>query len=62
MPAILNAANESAVKLFLEDKIKFNEIPRIINRIMNLHKPYKGDIFAYIQAEDWARKMVQQLV
>jgi len=30
-PAILNAANESAVELFLAEKISFDQIPRIIN-------------------------------
>ena len=33
-PCILNAANEIAVEAFLEEKIGFDEIPRIIERVM----------------------------
>ena len=35
---ILNAANEAAVKLFLEDKIKFFEIGKIVIDTVNDHK------------------------
>lgn len=38
MPAVLNAANEVAVELFLEGKIKFLEIYEIIENAMNNHK------------------------
>lgn len=34
MPALLNGANESAVALFLEGKIKFTQIPVIIEKAM----------------------------
>ncbi len=62
MPAVLNAANESTVKFFLEDKVKFNEIPLIIRKIMNLHRPFKGGINDYIQAEQWAKEQVRRLL
>jgi len=35
MPTILNAANEVAVELFLENKIKFMQISEIIEECMN---------------------------
>jgi 1-deoxy-D-xylulose-5-phosphate reductoisomerase len=38
MPAALNAANEEAVRLFLERRIGFRTIPRIIEEVMNKHK------------------------
>lgn len=38
MPAVLNAANEEAVALFLNGKIKFLEIYEIIEKMMNEHK------------------------
>ncbi|MBR6523250.1 MAG: 1-deoxy-D-xylulose-5-phosphate reductoisomerase [Clostridia bacterium] len=48
MPAVLNAANEEAVKLFLSHKIKFGEIARIVEEEMNRHtlieKPSLEDI------------------
>jgi 1-deoxy-D-xylulose-5-phosphate reductoisomerase len=36
-PAVLNAANEAAVELFLNRKIKFNEIPVIIENALQNH-------------------------
>jgi len=38
MPAVLNAANEIAVEAFLNNKIKFMDIPRIIKESMDSHK------------------------
>jgi len=42
MPAVLNAANEVAVALFLDKKIKFLDIPRLIKRAMDEHKLIKN--------------------
>ncbi len=38
MPTIYNAANEKAVSLFLDRKIKFLQIPELIEKAMNNHK------------------------
>lgn len=37
-PVVLNAANEAAVELFLKSKIKFLDIPKIIERAIEEHK------------------------
>ena len=37
MPTVYNAANEKAVSLFLDKKIKFLQIPELINKAMNNH-------------------------
>lgn len=61
MPAVLNAANEQAVALFLEEKIAFLDIPRVIeltcdrHRIDNRQDPTLEDIIA---ADRWARQEV----
>ena len=34
MPCVMNAANEAAVKLFMEERIKFTDIPRIIENAL----------------------------
>ena len=34
MPCVMNAANEAAVKMFMEEKIKFTAIPRIIEHAL----------------------------
>ena len=61
MPAILNAANEQAVALFLAEKIAFLDIPRTIESVcdrfsnQNKSQPSLDDIIA---ADQWARKAV----
>ncbi|HEY9062378.1 MAG TPA: 1-deoxy-D-xylulose-5-phosphate reductoisomerase [Pseudobacteroides sp.] len=42
MPAVLNAANEVAVGLFLEEKIRFIDIPAIIEKAMEKHQKNKN--------------------
>ena len=42
LPAVMNAANEIAVKYFLQDKIKFMDIPRIIMEAMKKHQIIKN--------------------
>ncbi|MEP0755528.1 1-deoxy-D-xylulose-5-phosphate reductoisomerase [Trichocoleus sp. Lan] len=59
MPAVLNAANEQAVALFLEEKIQFLDIPRCIESVcdrftsQNRSTPTLDDIIA---ADQWARQ------
>ncbi|HAN75181.1 MAG TPA: 1-deoxy-D-xylulose-5-phosphate reductoisomerase [Planktothrix sp. UBA8407] len=61
MPAVLNAANEQAVALFLEEKIEFLDIPRVIeltcdhHRVDNRENPSLEDI---IESDRWARQEV----
>ena len=57
-PAALNAANEEAVRCFLDGGIKFSRIPDVIERVLSRHKnlkkkePSLADITA---ADEWAR-------
>jgi 1-deoxy-D-xylulose-5-phosphate reductoisomerase len=62
MPAVLNAANAEAVKLFLEDRIKFSEITGVIEKTLKAHYPVKGDINHYIAQEKWAHKFVRSII
>src|SRR3982751_2139874 len=39
LPVVLNAANEVAVSRFLDGRIAFNDIPVIIERSMDAHRP-----------------------
>jgi 1-deoxy-D-xylulose-5-phosphate reductoisomerase len=61
MPAVLNAANEQAVALFLAEKISFLDIPRAIERVCDRHRsewvaqPSLEDILAW---DRWARTAV----
>ncbi|OUC12140.1 MAG: 1-deoxy-D-xylulose-5-phosphate reductoisomerase [Alkalinema sp. CACIAM 70d] len=61
MPAVLNAANEQAVALFLDEKIKFLDIPKLIEKTcdryqaQNTQQPSLEDI---LEADRWARQAV----
>ncbi|MEA1986423.1 MAG: 1-deoxy-D-xylulose-5-phosphate reductoisomerase [Candidatus Marinimicrobia bacterium] len=53
-PVVLNVANEEAVYLFLEDKIKFTDIPKIVEEMLQKHNPIKNadiDIILDIEKE-----------
>ena len=39
MPAVLNAANEVAVDAFLNEKIRFIDIPSLISKVMDKFSP-----------------------
>jgi 1-deoxy-D-xylulose-5-phosphate reductoisomerase len=43
MPAVLNAANEVAVELFLQGRIRFTDIPRIVEQCMKDHAVREPD-------------------
>jgi 1-deoxy-D-xylulose-5-phosphate reductoisomerase len=61
MPAVLNAANEQVVALFLDEKVRFNDIPVLVEQVCDRHRvdnnltPSLEDIIA---ADEWARQMV----
>ena len=42
MPAVMNAANEEAVKLFMKKRIKFGDISRIVEEEMNAYNVIKN--------------------
>jgi len=63
MPAVLNSANETAVNLFLEGRIKFSRIPLLIAKTMGRHRPKQGPNLEEIRAaEDWAQGSVRGIV
>ncbi|MGL5033585.1 MAG: 1-deoxy-D-xylulose-5-phosphate reductoisomerase [Microcystaceae cyanobacterium] len=65
MPAVLNAANEQAVALFLEEKIGYLDIARVIEitcdrfSVDNTSTP---SLEAILHGDQWAREMVLQIV
>jgi 1-deoxy-D-xylulose-5-phosphate reductoisomerase len=59
MPAVLNAANEQAVALFLEEKIAFLDIPQLIEKVCDRHQNDNGQtpsLEDIIAADQWARQ------
>ena len=60
-PCVLNAANEEAVKLFLNKKIKFHEIYEIVDKTLKAHKNKKDITLQKVyQADSWAREYVRR--
>lgn len=58
-PAVLNAANEKAVEIFLDNKIAFTDIEKIVKRVMNSHTPIVNpDLDSIMQSDQWARNEV----
>ncbi|MFH1407139.1 MAG: 1-deoxy-D-xylulose-5-phosphate reductoisomerase [Candidatus Omnitrophota bacterium] len=58
-PAVLNAANEELVRLFLERKIKLSFIPKILEKILSSHRiKNKPGLPQILEADSWARQEV----
>jgi 1-deoxy-D-xylulose-5-phosphate reductoisomerase len=63
MTAVMSAANEIAVKYFLDGKIKFNKIPDIVESVIKKHKVIKSkNISKYIEADLWAREKTHEVI
>ncbi len=57
MPAVLNAANEVAVDLFLQRRISFIDIPSLTEKVMSQHMTQrKFDLEEILVIDSWARK------
>ncbi len=57
MGAVLNAANEVAVQAFLEGRIAFTDIPRLVSDVMSRHEVVaEPDLEAIEAADRWARQ------
>ena len=63
MPAVLNAANEQAVALFLEERIPFVAIPSLIQRVCDRHRnDLKQDpsLDEVLEVDGWARRAADE--
>lgn len=57
LPAVLNAANEEAVSMFLNKQISFIQIPEIVEKVMSVHSPeFYPNLEEIINIDLWARK------
>jgi len=57
MPAVLNASDEIAVEAFISGQLKFNDIYKVIKKVMDDHKVfYPKSIEEVLEADSWARK------
>lgn len=62
MPAVLNAADEVALDAFVASKIKFTDIPRVIERAMKAYKPSGGlpTLAEVVEIDQWARRKAEE--
>ncbi|MCX8033861.1 MAG: 1-deoxy-D-xylulose-5-phosphate reductoisomerase [Thermodesulfovibrio sp.] len=61
MPTVLNAADEVAVEAFLLRRLKFNDIHKIIKKVMDAHLASSASsIEEILEADSWARKMAKK--
>jgi 1-deoxy-D-xylulose-5-phosphate reductoisomerase len=63
MPAVMNAANEVAVTSFLEEKVSFPAIARVIEEVMSLHAPVSiSSLETVLSADAWARNQAEEIL
>ena len=63
MPAVLNAANEVAVAAFLDGRIGFREIHRVIEKTMQAHAgSHPDDVKQILEVDRWAREQASKFV
>jgi 1-deoxy-D-xylulose-5-phosphate reductoisomerase len=63
LPAVMNAANEVAVAGFLDRRVRFPDIWKIVQEVMNRHTPVAHpDLDAILGADQWARGEAQGYV
>lgn len=63
MPTVLNAADEIAVEMFLNNQIDFLDIPKIIFKTMRKHQVVKNpSIEDILEVDNWARNKAKEMV
>lgn len=63
MPAVLNAANEVAVAAFLEERLSYRGIPRVVAATMEAHTPAPlASLAQVLEVNRWARECAQDLI
>ncbi len=61
MGAVMNAANEVAVRAFLESRIGFLDIVEIAERVMDLHRVvHPSEVAEIMEIDSWARKEAEK--
>ncbi|MCK9229285.1 MAG: 1-deoxy-D-xylulose-5-phosphate reductoisomerase [Syntrophales bacterium] len=62
-PAVLNAANEIAVEAFVAGRVRFTDIPRIVEATLADHETERADTVARVLAADgWARIRAKEAI
>lgn len=63
LPAVMNAANEIAVQAFLDEEIRFTDIPEIIGHVMSSHRVLDSpDLSEIMLSDSWAREFAMKKI
>jgi 1-deoxy-D-xylulose-5-phosphate reductoisomerase len=65
LPAVLNAANEATVEAFLHERIRFIDIPAVIEETLHRHEArpiVDSDIGVILDADRWARETATSII
>jgi len=63
MPAVLNASNEIAVQAFLDNRIPFLGIARLVEKVMQEHELVPAtELQAILAADTWARQRTEEMI
>ena len=63
MPAVLSAANEVAVNYFLDEKIRYTDVARVIRSVHGSHGPFSiTTVEDALKADLWARKEAEKII
>ncbi len=61
-PAVFNAANEVAVRVFLEGGMLLGGVPDVIEEVLNAHEVQQAaSLEAVVEADRWAREKAEQI-
>jgi 1-deoxy-D-xylulose-5-phosphate reductoisomerase len=60
---VLNGANEIAVQAFLDGRIGYLGIPRLVKEVLEGHRPQKVDtIEDVMQSDRWSRRAAEEML
>lgn len=64
MPAVLSAADEAAVGAFIARRIRFTDIPRIVESAMRAYRPSGGlpSLAEVVEIDQWAREKAAEAI
>ena len=63
MPVVLNASNEVAVQAFLDKRLPFIGIARLVDKVMQEHElTPAADLEAIMAADTWARTRAEEII
>lgn len=63
LPAVMNAANETAVSAFLHKKVSYLGIQEIVEKVCSEHRVLESmDLGSILDADSWARRRAEELI